>query len=70
MVKKVRFSTKFENQLATFNNSDADEEFIEADKYLENDALNEEQECFDENTYNEKDEELIEKLKSIDGKKR
>lgn len=69
MVKKNKSSTKFEQQL-NINNSDADEEFIEADKYLENDALNEEEENYDENAFTEKDEELIEKLKSIDGKKR
>lgn len=69
MVKKLKASTKFEEQLVN-NTSDVDEEFIEADKYLENDALNEEEERFDENDYAEKDDELIEKLKSIDGKKR
>lgn len=69
MVKKNKSSTKFEQQL-NINNIDADEEFIEADKYLENDALNEEEENYDENAFTEKDEELIEKLKSIDGKKR
>ena len=70
MVKKNKFSTKFETQLANLNTSDAEEEFIEADKYLENDALNDEEEHFDENTFTEKDEELIEKLKSLDGRKR
>ena len=69
MVKKLKASTKFEQQLVN-NTSDVDEEFLEAEKYLENDALNDEEEHFDENHYAEKDEQLIEKLKSIDGKKR
>ena len=58
MVKKNKSSTKFEQQL-NINNSDADEEFIEADKYLENDALNEEEENYDENAFTEKDEDIF-----------
>jgi hypothetical protein len=70
MVKKNKFSTKFEEQLINLNKNDSEEEFIGANKYLENDALNEEEENFNENTFSEKNEQLIEKLKSLDGKKR
>jgi hypothetical protein len=44
-----------------------EEEFIEANQYLTNDALNDE-ESLDDETVEERDEILIEKLKSIDKK--
>jgi len=49
---------------------DDDDQFLKADEYLINEALNE-QEGDDENNYlNDRDEVLIENLKKIDGKKR
>ena len=47
-----------------------EEEFIKPDEALLNDVLNEQEENYDENFSQEKDEELIEKIKSLSGKKR
>ena len=47
-----------------------DDMFLESNAYLENEALNDEQEHFDEKVYDEKNEEMIEKLRTIDGKKK
>lgn len=44
--------------------------FLESNTYLENEALNEEAENFDERAYEDKNEEMIEKLRTIDGKKK
>ena len=44
--------------------------FLESNTYLENEALNEEEEHFNERLYDDKNEEMIEKLRTIDGKKR
>jgi hypothetical protein len=46
-----------------------DEEFIKPNEYLTNEALNEEEENFNEDIFDEKDEALIEKLKSLDGRR-
>ena len=65
----VKASKKMDivSQLA---NPREEEEFIEANTYLENEAINDEEENFNEKAFAEKNEQLIEKLRAIDGKKR
>ena len=52
------------------NDYDDDEEFIRANEVLVNEALNDDDENLNEDLLDQKDEVLIEKLKSIDGRKR
>jgi hypothetical protein len=49
---------------------DDEEEFVKANEFLINEALNDDDENLNEDLLDQKDEVLIEKLKSIDGRKR
>ncbi len=50
---------------------DQDEDlFLESNVYLQNEALNDEEEQFNERDYQEKNDQMIQKLREIDGKKR
>jgi hypothetical protein len=66
----VKANKKKDHILNQLSKEEQEEEFLESNVYLENEAINEEEEHFDERQFEEKNEQLIEKLRSIDGKKR
>ena len=71
MVKLGKNKKDIESQLKNSRNVEDDEDlFIESNVYLENEAFNDEQDNFNERLYEEKNEEMIEKLRTIDGKKK
>ena len=71
MVKLGSKKADIERQLKTQSGGVEEEDlFLESNVYLENEALNDEQEHFDERLFEEKNEEMIDKLRSIDGKKK
>ena len=63
-------ASKKKDIVSQLANPREEEEFIEANTYLENEAINDEEENFNEKAFAEKNEQLIEKLRAIDGKKR
>ena len=68
MVKKGKNKfTEIEKKLIVESD---DEEFVSANNFIANEVENEEEENYDDGFYQAKDEQLIDKLKSIDGKKR
>ena len=76
-VKKAKSTSKKDGKKNKVNeieeklqNQKEDEDFLEANTFLENEALNDEEENFDERLYEEKNKEMIDKLRTIDGKKR
>lgn len=70
MVKK---RTKLESELEKkigFSNEEINEDFIEANQYLVNEALNEDDEANRNDFDDDKDDRLLEKLRSLDGRRR
>jgi hypothetical protein len=72
MVKKPKDNVlaKMKSKITSYDDESNDEEFIKPNEYLTNEALNEEEENFNDDKFDEKDEALIEKLKSLDGRRR
>lgn len=72
MVKKPKDNVlaKMKSKITSYDDESNDEEFIKPNEYLTNEALNEEEENFNDDQFDEKDEALIEKLKSLDGRRR
>lgn len=69
MVKKSDKRKDIESQLQTSEPAE-DDLFLTSNTLLENEALNDEEEHFDERQFNDKNEEMIDKLRTIDGKKK
>lgn len=65
--KKASKVNEIESKL---QNQKEEEDFLVSNTFLENEALNDEEENFDEKLYEEKNKEMIDKLRTIDGKKR
>ena len=72
MVKKPKDNVlaKMKSKITSYDDESNDEEFIKPSEYLTNEALNEEEENFNDDQFDEKDEALIEKLKSLYGRRR
>jgi hypothetical protein len=69
MVKKgKRAPTQLEKQFIDQSN-ELDEEFVKANEFLTNDAINDDDENLNQTLLDEKDDLLIEKLRNLDGKK-
>jgi hypothetical protein len=69
MVKKAKREVSQIEKDITNQSNQLDEEFVQASEFLANDALNEDEENFNDRLMDEKDDELYQKLRSIDGRK-
>ena len=70
MVKKGKneSNSQLEKQMIGLSR-ELEEDFVKANEFLINDALNDDEENLNQQLLNEKDDLLIEKLRNLDGKK-
>jgi hypothetical protein len=69
MVKKAKKAPSPLEKRFIRQPDEQDEEFIKASEFLTNDALNDDDENLNQTLLDEKDDLLIEKLRSLDGRK-